>query len=132
MVFARFLPRLAAHIGLVGLLAAGAGCASSSPTSGSAPDATPCVAPAAQNDPKCPAHYGGTTSAGKPCAPVGLECRYPNEGDGDPETCTAATAMMICRAPGDTGVLHDAGDAGDAGDGGDAAAPTTGGWFVLQ
>ena len=134
MGISRFLRRLAALVGLVGfvpLVVDVAGCASSSPT-GSDPDATPCGAPAAPNDPRCPAHYGGTTSGGKPCSPVGLLCQYPNEGDGDPATCTAATAMMICRAPGDTGRPRDPADAGDGGDGGDATAPTTGGWSVLQ
>jgi hypothetical protein len=81
-------------------------------------DAGSCAYPVIQNDSRCPATYLGDAALAGPCSPVGLECEYPGAGDGDQATCSAATAIMWCRAAG----------GGDAGDGG----ASVGSWIVAQ
>ena len=59
------------------------------------------------NEAGCPATYD-TASLPSVCAPIGLQCSYPGQGDGS--GCMAATAMLWCTASG-----VDGGAGGDAG-----------------
>jgi len=77
------------------------------------PDGHVCSYPPVNNDPRCPASYS-FTYAQSTCAPIGLTCAYPGQGDGTNDGCYA-TAMMWCR-----------GDAGDADAGG------VGTWVLAQ
>jgi len=63
-------------------------------------DASPCSYPPANNDSNCPSTYS-VGNYQKPCAPVGLACAYPGQGDFQPNGCNA-TAMMWCK--GDAGM----------------------------
>ncbi len=68
------------------------------------------------NEAGCPATYD-TASLPNGCAPIGLQCQYPGQGDGS--GCMAATASLSC-------VASDA----DGGAGGDAGPQ--GRWIAAQ
>jgi hypothetical protein len=70
--------------------------------------------PAKNADPRCPATFARLSGA---CAPIGLTCSYPGQGDGPP--CHGAKAMLWCRED------HDA----DPDAGGDAGV---GKWVAAQ
>ena len=94
------------------------GCSSASTTSDAADAAadaqgegTDCPSqsepePAKNADPRCPPTFAHLSGA---CAPIGLTCSYPGQGDGPP--CHGAKAMLWCREDDDAD--PDAGD--DAG-----------------
>jgi hypothetical protein len=79
------------------VLAGLVGACDSSGTIASAPDAGPeCGAPDENNPDACPATYD-TAALPATCAPLGLVCLYPGQGDGTSTGCASPAALSCLR-----------------------------------